>query len=205
MKPRSEADLPVLVGLQDEEDFPHRGIINFSDNKVDTGTGTLRVRGVISNPKPRLLSPGLFVRIRLPLGSPTKSILIDEQAIGSQQSNKFVYVIKTKKEKVKDDRTKEEKEVEIARAYQTPIKVGPLNKGLRAVADGLAETDRVIISGLQRVKNGEKVIPIPMKKKPAESKGEQAAPRAPAEAPKVAGATAQATPPSSQPSATLAK
>ncbi len=79
--------------LRTSTDFPHRGTINFSDNKVDSGTGTLRVRGVITNPKPRLLSPGLFVRIRLPIGSPTKSILIDEQAIGSQQSNKFVYVV----------------------------------------------------------------------------------------------------------------
>jgi membrane fusion protein, multidrug efflux system len=205
MKSRTEAEVPVLVGLQDEQDFPHKGVINFSDNKVDTGTGTLRLRGVISNPKPRLLSPGLFMRIRLPLGQPAKSILIEEQAIGSQQSNKYVYVVRKLKEKVKDERTKEVKEVEFDRAYQAPIKVGALNNGLRAVSEGLAETDRVIISGLQRVKNGEKVIPIPMKKKPVAVGKEQAAPKAPVEAPKVAGTTAQAPPPSSPPSATLAK
>jgi multidrug efflux system membrane fusion protein len=207
MKSRAEgAELPVLVGLQDEApDFPHKGLINFSDNKVDTGTGTLRVRGVISNPKPRLLSPGLFVRIRLPLGQPAKSILIDEQAIGSQQSNRYVYVIRTKKEKVKDEKTKEEKEIEVDRAYQTPIKVGLLNNGLRAVTEGLAETDRVVISGLQRVKNAEKVKPTLDKNSRARSNGEQAAPKAPAETPKVADATARATPASSQPKDTLAK
>jgi membrane fusion protein, multidrug efflux system len=201
MKSREEAELPVLVGLQDEQEFPHRGTINFSDNKVDSGTGTLRVRGVISNPKPRLLSPGLFVRIRLPIGSPSKSILIDEQAISSQQSNKFVYVIRKKMEP--DEKTKQLKEVE--RAYQQPIKVGPLNKGLRAVSEGLVETDRVIISGLQRVKNAEKVTPILDKKTRARTGGEQAGPKPPAATPTVAGTTAQATPTPSQPSTTLAK
>ena len=201
MKSRTEAEVPVLVGLQDEVDFPHKGTINFSDNKVDSGTGTLRVRGVISNPTPRILSPGLFVRIRLPIGSPTKSILIDEQAIGSQQSNKFVYVIAKKAET--DEKTKQVREVE--RAYARPIKVGPLNKGMRAVSEGLAETDRVVISGLQRVKNAEPVKPIPFKKKPAQGGGEQAAPKPPIVTPTVAGTTAQASPAQSPSSPTLAK
>lgn len=187
MKSRTEAELPVLVGLQDEQDFPHRGIINFSDNKVDSGTGTLRVRGVVPNPKPRIFSPGLFVRIRLPIGSPTKSILIDEQAIGSQQSNKFVYVVTKKTET--DEKTKQVKEVE--RAYARPIKVGSLNKGMRAVSEGLSEGDRVIISGLQRVKNAELVKPIQFKKKLA-SGGDQASLKAPVVVPTVAGTTALA-------------
>jgi len=67
-----EAEVPVLVGLSDESDFPHHGTINFSDNKVDSGTGTLRIRGIIANPKPRILSPGMFVRIRLPIGKKKK-------------------------------------------------------------------------------------------------------------------------------------
>ena len=160
MKSRQEAELPVLVGLSDEADFPHRGTINFSDNKVDSGTGTLRIRGVIDNPKPRLFSPGMYVKIRLPLGQARKSILIEEQAIQSEQSNKFVYVIRKVKEA--DKQTKQEKEVE--RAFIKPIKVGALNKGLRAVSEGLTEGDRVIISGLQRVKPGEPVTPIAARK-----------------------------------------
>ena len=175
IKSRREAEVPVLVGLSDETDgstatFPHRGTINFSDNKVDSGTGTLRIRGVISNPVPRLLSPGLFVRIRLPIGAPRTSILIDEQAISSEQSNKFVYVVrKTKVKEVDKEDPKKSREVEKEIAFAQPIKVGSLNKGLRAVYDGLSESDRVIISGLQRVKPGEAVKPILAKKeeKPA--------------------------------------
>ena len=211
MKSRTEAELPVLVGLSDEIEggipiFPHRGTINFSDNKVDSGTGTLRVRGVISNPKPRLLSPGLFVRIRLPIGSPKKSILIDEQAIGSEQSNKFVYVVRKVKEKVTDKLTKKETEVEVERAFAKPIKTGALTKGQRAVSEGLAETDRVIISGLQRVKPGEPVTPIPFKRAVVKAGSESAPPKpAPPSLPAAAPATALATPPPASPSPTLAK
>ncbi len=193
MKSRQEAELPVLVGLSDESDFPHRGTINFSDNKVDSSTGTLRVRGVMSNPKPRLFSPGLFVRIRLPIGSPKKSILINEEAIATEQSNKFVYVVRKSKEKVKDPKTKQETEVDIERAFARPIKVGPQSKGLRAITEGLEVTDRVIISGLQRVKPGEPVIPVLAKK-------EATAPMPTAPPPTTVPATASvATPPSASP------
>ena len=166
IKSRQEVEVPVLVALSDEQpEFPHRGTINFSDNKVDSSTGTLRVRGIIGNPKPRLLSPGLFVRIRLPIGTPRRSILIDEQAIGSEQSEKYVYVIRKAKVKV-PDKAQPEKKVEVDGdvAFRQSIKVGSLQKGLRAVYDGLKESDRVIISGLQRVKPGEPVKPILAKK-----------------------------------------
>ncbi len=73
IKPRSERkDIPVLMGLQGENGFPHQGLVNFVNNKVDPSTGTIMVRGVFDNPKPehgtRILSPGMFVRIRLPIG-----------------------------------------------------------------------------------------------------------------------------------------
>ena len=170
IKSRQVAEVPVMVGLSDETDgstaiFPHLGTINFSDNKVDSSTGTLRVRGIISNPKPRLLSPGLFVRIRLPIGTSRKSILIAEQAITSEQSNKSVFVIRRGKAKVPDKADpKKMVEVEGDIAVSQPIKVGSLNKGLRAIYEGLAETDRVIISGLQRVRSGQLVTPTPEKK-----------------------------------------
>ena len=203
IKSRTEAEVPVLIGLQDEApDFPHKGTINFSDNKVDSGTGTLRVRGVISNPKPRILSPGLFVRVRLPIGSPAKSILIEEQAIASQQSNKFVYVISKKTET--DEKSKEVKEIE--RAYARPIKVGPLNKGMRAVTEGLAETDRVVISGLQRVKNAEPVKPTLYKKKPIQLDPQAGPDHSTAtEAPKIADANPLAPPSPSPTGVSLAK
>ena len=158
IKSRLEAEVPVLVGLSDEKDFPHRGIVNFSDNKVDSSTGTLRIRGSIANPKPRLLSPGLFARIRLPVGTSKKSLLINEQAIASEQNSKYVYVVRKSKVKVKDKQTKKEKEVELDVAFAQPIKVGILNNGLRVVDKGLEEGDKVIISGLQRVKTGDPVV-----------------------------------------------
>jgi multidrug efflux system membrane fusion protein len=158
IKSRREAEVPVLVGLSDEKDeegfasFPHRGTINFSDNKVDSSTGTLRVRGIINNPKPRILSPGLFVRIRLPIGGEHKSILIDEQAIGSQQTKKFIYVVR--KELV-DGKVTE-------KVFNETIEVGTLvnagnpheKKLLRVVKSGrLSENDLVVVGGLQRIRD----------------------------------------------------
>ncbi len=153
IKSRQEAELPVLVGLSDEPGFPHRGTINFSDNKVDSSTGTLRVRGIIANPKPRILSPGLFVRIRMPIGNPHRSVLVSEQAIGSEQTSKFVFVVRDAK--VKDKKTGKERPGKVA--FAQPIEVGSLNKGLRVVNKGLAKEDIVVVSGLQRIRDGAEV------------------------------------------------
>ncbi len=158
IKSRQEADVPILVGLSDEEDFPHKGTINFSDNKLDSSTGTLRVRGVIANPKPRLLSPGLFVRVRLPIGQAHKSVLIAEQAIGTDQGRKFVYVVNKTKLKSKDKATGKEIERDAEVVINQPIKVGSLYKGLRVIDQGLKLDDRVVVSGLQRVRQGKEVV-----------------------------------------------
>jgi RND family efflux transporter MFP subunit len=150
IKSRQEgAEIKVLVGLSDEIDpetgqseYPHQAIIDFSDNKVDPSTGTLRVRGKIENPKPRLLSPGLFMHVRLPVGNPHKAVLIAEQALGTDQGRRFVYVVNSKNESV----------------YR-PVEVGSVNGGLRVIDKGLAPGERVIVSGLQRVRPGAKVEP----------------------------------------------
>lgn len=153
---RTQAELPVLIGLADEApNFPHTGTIDFSDNRIDASTGTLRLRGQISNPKPRLFSPGLFARIRLPVGKPHQSILISEQAVGTDQGRKFVYVVQDTK--VKDKKTGQEREAEVV-SYR-PIKVGSMNNGLRVVDEGLKIGERVVVSGLQRVRPGKEVVP----------------------------------------------
>ena len=64
------AEIPVMVALSDETDFPHKGLIDFRENAVDPGTGTLRARAQIDNPPPYVFTPGLFVRVRLPVGQP---------------------------------------------------------------------------------------------------------------------------------------
>ena len=141
VKSSQEAAMPVFLGLVDEEGFPHEGTVNFVDNRVDAMSGTLRIRGIFPNSK-RILSPGLFARIRLPIGKPHAAILISEQALGSDQGQRFVYI-------VNDDN----------KVVYRRVKVGPLQDGLRVVEEGLAEGERVVVSGLQRIKSGDTVEP----------------------------------------------
>ena len=79
------------MGLQGEDGFPHQGTINFVNNQVNPTTGSILVRGVFPNPWPkgghRLLSPGMFVRIRLPIGLPHPALLVIDRAIGSDQGH----------------------------------------------------------------------------------------------------------------------
>jgi RND family efflux transporter MFP subunit len=139
--------LPVSLGLTDEEGFPHPGIVNFADNRVDADTGTWRLRGRFDN-KDHALAPGLFVRVRLPIGKPFQAILVAEEALGTDQGQKFVYVV--------DDE---------GRVENRRIKVGRLHEGLRVIADGLALGEKVVVSGLQRVRQGAEVkaeeVPMP--------------------------------------------
>jgi RND family efflux transporter MFP subunit len=133
LKNVQETAFPIFVGLADEPNFPRQGAVNFMDNKVDPGTGTLRVRANIAN-SDAMLTPGLFVRCHLPL--------VSEQALGSDQGQKFVYLVDDKNEVV----------------YR-PVKVGRLYGGLRVIEGGLSKTDKVVVIGLQRVQPGIKVEP----------------------------------------------
>ena len=126
------------MGLADEEGFPHQGVINFVDNRLDANSGTLQVRGVFSN-KDRILSPGLFVRMRLPIGEPYRAVLVEEQSLATDQGQKFVYVVD------KDNK-----------AEYRQVQVGKLQQGKRVIHKGLAQDERVVVSGLQRVRPGTK-------------------------------------------------
>ena len=89
--------VPVLMGLADEEGFPHTGFVDFANNVVDSSTGTITARGVFANPAgpsgSRLLRPGMFVRVRLPLGEPHKAVLVAERALGTDQGKKYLLVV----------------------------------------------------------------------------------------------------------------
>jgi RND family efflux transporter MFP subunit len=140
-----EKAIPVQLALaDDDEDFTLAGIINFEDNQLSGTTGTLRLRADIDNSH-KLLSPGMFVRIRVPIGEPHEAVLIQEEALGSDQGQRFVYILNS------DD------EVEYRR-----IKAGRLHEGLRVVESGLTTENRVIVKGLQRVRPGLKVTPKPL-------------------------------------------
>jgi RND family efflux transporter MFP subunit len=136
-----DAELPVFLGLADEEGFPQRGMINFTDNRVDPDTGTWRLRGLFANPD-QTLSPGLFVRMHLPIGKAYEAILVSEQALGTDQGQKFVYVID-----------------EAGKADYRRVQVGRLHDGLRVISNGLTRTEKVVVSGLQRVRPGIEVRP----------------------------------------------
>ena len=130
----SDPKMQVELGLADEDGFPHTGTVDFTDNQIDANTGTLRMRGVFPN-SDGLLAPGRFVRVRLPVGTPHVALLVAEQALGRDQSQKYVFVVTP------------ENKVEYRR-----IKVGRLYEGLREVTDGLKPGERVIVNGLQRVR-----------------------------------------------------
>lgn len=135
------SELPVFMGIEGEDGFPHKGVINFINNVVNPGTGTIAVRGRFANPKPpngqRLLSPGMFVRIRFPLGQPRPALLVVDRAIGSDQGLKYVYVIDA------------EKKVRYRR-----VKTGVLeDDGLRVIEDGLKPDEIVAVGAIQQLQS----------------------------------------------------
>jgi RND family efflux transporter MFP subunit len=136
-----DAANPVLMGLANEDDYPRRGVMVFVDNQVDPHTGTIRARASFEN-KDGFLTPGLFARVKLLGTNSYKAVLVDDRAIGTDQSQKFVYVVDAANKVV----------------YR-PVKVGRLTQGLRIVLQGLQPGETVIVNGLQRVRPGVVVAP----------------------------------------------
>ena len=104
LKAKSEKEVTVQLSLSDEKDsegkdiFTHQGIVDFTDNRVDLNTGTLRFRAKLDNPN-QMITPGLFVKVRLPIGDPHPALMVREQALQSDQSQKKVFVLQAKDEK----------------------------------------------------------------------------------------------------------
>lgn len=133
--------IPVAVQLVTDEGFPREGVLDFVDIAVLEGTGTVGCRAVLDNPE-RVMMPGMFVRVRLPFGDPREALLVPERAIGTDQGRRFVYVVSD------DDRVE-----------WRPVTLGFLSDDLRVIEAGLEEGDRVITSGLTRVRPGITVSP----------------------------------------------
>jgi RND family efflux transporter MFP subunit len=140
LKPVREGSVPVQAQLIDEEKWSLKGHIDFIDNQVDRGAGTIRVRGVFPNPT-LLVTPGQFGRARIPASEPYDAILVPEAAIVSDQARKLILT-------VDDDGT----------VVPKVVRLGP-NRGpdLRIIRKGLDPNDRIIISGLLRARAGAKV------------------------------------------------
>lgn len=132
---------PVQVLLAGETKPSHEGRMDFLDNRLDLGTGTLRGRALVDNHDLSIL-PGQFARVRVLGSAPYDALLLPDTAIATDQSRKIVFVVKS-------DDTVEAK----------PVVLGPLDDGLRVIRDGLKPDDRVIVEGLQRARIGAKVAP----------------------------------------------
>jgi RND family efflux transporter MFP subunit len=128
--------IPVEMELANESNFPHAGQIESFDNHLNSDMGSILLRAVFKNDDGNLV-PGLFARIRIPLSDRHPAMLVDERAIGTDQSQKFVLVL-TPTNTV---------------AYQ-PVQLGPLVEGQRIVRSGLQPGDEIVVNGLERVRPG---------------------------------------------------
>jgi len=133
--------VPVDLQLADEDGYPRHGYIESADNRVNPATGSLVLRMVFPNTDEALI-PGLFARVRIPISAPQPALLVSERAIGTDQSQKFVFAIN------KDNTV----------AYRT-VKLGATLDGKRVVREGLVAGDTIIVNGLQRVRPGMAVSP----------------------------------------------
>jgi RND family efflux transporter MFP subunit len=132
---------PVLVGLADENGYPHQGVMVFVDNALDPATGTIRSRALLDN-HDRDFTAGLFARIRLLASGQHEAVLVNDTAIGTDQTVRYVLVVGAGN-----------------KVEYRPVQLGPVIDGLRVVQSGLAPGESIVVNGLQRVRPGAQVQP----------------------------------------------
>jgi membrane fusion protein, multidrug efflux system len=137
--PANSGASDIYIGLVDEDGYPHPGQLDFIDNQVDPATGTIRARAALANPDGRY-TPGLFARVRLIGGEDHDSVLIEDRAVGTDLSKKFVLTL------AKDNHIE----------YRL-VELGPEINGLRVVTQGLAPNELIVVNGLQHVRPGQSV------------------------------------------------
>jgi RND family efflux transporter MFP subunit len=141
MTPQDLKKVPIDIGLQTEQGYPHAGLLDYVSPTVDSSTGTLAVRGIFQNAD-RALLPGLFVRVRVPTGTQDGALLVPDVALGSDQSGRYLLT-------VNKDNVVEQHNVEI----------GALDGTMRVIDKGIGPDERVIVAGLLRAIPGQKVEP----------------------------------------------
>jgi RND family efflux transporter MFP subunit len=146
-KTYKEKALPVFAGITGEEGYPLEGRFDFASTALDPNTGTILLRAVFDNPSNpsgrHTLVPGMFLRLRIPIDFRAKALLVSERVLGVDQGGRFLLVVNN--ENVVEQRT---------------VKVGPAEKGLRVIEEGLKAEDWVVVNGLQRARPGAKVTPV---------------------------------------------
>lgn len=147
----SDRNIPVFIGLMTDEGYPHRGLLDYAAPSVDPTTGTIQARARIPNAE-GILTAGLFVRVRIPTGPPYNALTVSERALGSDQGQRYVYVVNDKNV-----------------VEYRPVTVGTLDQGLRVITAGIKDDERVIVTGIQRVRPGltVKAVDAPMTTDPA--------------------------------------
>jgi RND family efflux transporter MFP subunit len=133
--------LTAHLGLAHEAGFPREAAVQLADNQLDPATGTFRLRAVLANPAGDLL-PGLFVRVRLPVGPARPVLLVPAEAVGTDQGQRFVYAVDARNQVV-----------------ERRVTLGPEVEGMRVIERGLEASERVITAGLARVRPGQAVQP----------------------------------------------
>jgi multidrug efflux system membrane fusion protein len=139
---RQGSELAIRMALANDEGFPRVGRLDFLDNQLDGSTGTIRARAVFRNSDGQL-TPGLFVRLHLAGTKSYRGVLIQDRAVGTDLSKKFVYVVGPKND-----------------VQYRAVTLGPIVDGLRVVRSGLEAGESVIVNGLQRVRPGAQITPV---------------------------------------------
>jgi len=138
--------MPVYMGLADEEGYPHEGILEFAESAVDTGTGTMELRGIFVNDgRPPALLPGLFARIRVPVDQRADMLLVTERAVAQDQGGSYLLVV--------DNENK---------VGRRSVATSQVVDGLVVIEEGLSKDDRVVVVGVQRARPGFEVTPEPV-------------------------------------------
>ena len=146
-----------MLQLSNETGFPHKATLDFVNNQINQATATLLIRAIFPNPKPangpRLFAPNMFVRVRVPTSGQYPALLVNPEAVGTDQDLKFLYVVDADNKVVRHT-----------------VKLGSLQDGLQVITDGLKPGEHVIVNGIQRVQQGATVKPtlVPM---PAPAEG----------------------------------
>jgi RND family efflux transporter MFP subunit len=194
VKSQGAKEVPVHIALSDETTFPHEGLVNFTDNRVDVNTGTLRFRARIDNPADsngnRFIVPGLFVRVRLQIGNPHRALMIRQKSLVSDQGHKGVFVLADKDEK--GPYLDKQGRPELRARWRRVGTPGVLRDGFQEIAPYDSETkvginpgEWVVVAGMQRLREGRPVTANEFSEADSTpgARAERVAPAAPERAP----------------------
>lgn len=130
----------VEIAVSDRDEFEFKGVINFAENQLDRDTATLQLRALVKNEN-EFLTPGLFARVRVPIGEPEERLLVRDAALGFDQDKRFAWIVKGES---------------VERRY---VETGPLEGSMRIVTGGLSADEQVVISGIQMLRPGAMIQP----------------------------------------------